>query len=78
MMQPTGHTWLLTRIGPTTRVRVDVDGPMGVAEIDHLMANLTLARKWREEEEAQLRLSMGGPPATNDTDGNGNTGGSDE
>ncbi len=46
MIQGNPLTWLMTRIGPATIVRVDVDGPMGLEEIEHLKKNLDLASKW--------------------------------
>jgi hypothetical protein len=52
-------TWLLTRIGTQTVVRVDIVGPVGVAEIEHLKKNLDVALGWLRTELVEALVAWG-------------------
>lgn len=47
-------TWLATRVGRETMVRVDFAGPVNVPEIDRLIAYLQMVRGWWAEDEQSL------------------------
>lgn len=49
-LQPTPLTWLATLIGPRTWARIDIDGPVRLPELRHLIANLKMAEGWLLDE----------------------------
>ena len=54
MLRPNEHTWYASLIGAQTFVRVDVQGPMRIAEIRQLEKVLAMVRGWFEEDEKAL------------------------
>ena len=58
-MMGNGKTWLLTRVGRDTMVRVDFDGPVCVHEVEHLQRNLDLMLKWMRRELAEALVAWG-------------------
>ncbi len=44
-------TWTMTRIGPDTWVRVDIDGPVGVKELEALKRYVEMQLGWAREDE---------------------------